>query len=308
MINFLLTIFILEVFEVTEISKFKSFVRFGLTCAFAFCASMALCYAEDLIDTVTNKTVGTYDKESREVTINSKLARFNEQGRLSKDVDFSIQRALHSYELQALFYNNGEETTNTHAIVTKSAQPGGKVEIDSNNFNDEYRFVPRQITFGDVIYTFDSTNKEPGNDVTVPVGDLTISTRSTTPQHIYTPIIMAFGSTVSEYVGREDAICSGIEKVIITGNFEEIPSGCFRNMPELKSVDASNSRIKRVCSNAFGGTYRNHSDLNVNTVLLPPGCNKEQGTGIPEADIDDNSGLSCGEFCGVFKKAGCIIV
>lgn len=306
MINFLLTIFILEVFEVTEISKFKSFVRFGLTCAFAFCASMALCYAEDLMDNVTDTLVGTYDKSKQTVEIHKDLC-LNGLPK-NRDANFSIQRALHSYELQALLHNDGEGTTNTHAIVTKSAQTGRKAEIDSTNFKDNYYFVPREITFGDVVYTFEYTNKTLGKSWTGPAGTLTISTRSTTPQHIYTPIIMAFGSTVSEYVGREDAICSGIEKVIITGNFEEIPSGCFRNMPELKSVDASNSRIKRVCSNAFWGTYGNHAALNVQTVLLPPGCEIQSGSGIKRADIDDNSGLSCGEFCGVFEKAGCIIV
>lgn len=306
MINFLLTIFILEVFEVTEISKFKSFVRFGLTCAFAFCASMVLCYAEDLIiDTVTNKTVGTYDFNSREVIINPELARFDAQGILPKDTDFSIQRALHSYEPKILFHNDGTETTNTHAIVTKSAQPGREAEIDLTNFNDNYHFVPRKITFGDVIYTFDYTDKTLGKGWTGPAGTLTISTTSTTPQHIYTPIIMAFGSTESEYVNREDSICSCIEKVIITGNFSEIRSGCFRNMPTLKSVNASKSQIKCVCSNAFGN---NHDELNAQAISLPAGCEIQQGSGITGKDTDDNSGLSCGEVCGVLKKAGCIIV
>lgn len=298
MINFLLTIFILEVFEVTEISKFKSFVRFGLTCAFAFCASMALCYAEDLVDTVTNTPVGTYDSNSREVIINPELARFDAQGRLPKGKDFSIQRALHSYEPKTLFYNDRKETTNTHAIVTKSAQSDKDAEIDLTNFNDIYGFVPREITFGDVVYTFEYTNKTLGKSWTGPAGTLTISTKSKTPQHIYTPIIMAFGSTKSEYVNKEGFICSGIEEVIITGNFSEIPSGCFRNMPTLKSVNASESQIKCVCSNAFGN---NHDELNVNTVLLPLSCDKQPGTGIPGADIDDNSGLSCGEYCSLLK-------
>ena len=306
MINFLLIIFILEVFEVTEISKFKSFVRFGLTCAFAFCASMALCYAEDLMDNVTDTLVGTYDKSKQTVEIHKDLCLDGLPK--DRDADFSIQRALHSYEPKSRLGKENTETPQTHAIVTKSAQPGEKVEIDSNNFNDNYHFVPRQITFGDVIYTFNYKYEDLGNNVKAPVGTLTISTTSKTPQNIYTPIIMAFGSTASEYVVREDAICSGIEKVIITGNFSEIPSGCFRNMPELKSVDASGSQIKRVCSNAFWGTHGNHAALNVNTVLLPPSCDKEQETGIPEADIDDNSGLSCGDFCDVFGKAGCIIV
>lgn len=299
MINFLLTIFILEVFEVPEISKFKSFVRFGLTCAFAFCASMALCYAENLIDNVTNTPVGTYDKSEQTVTINENLCSNGLPK--DRDADFSIQRALHSYELQALFYNDGEETTNTHAIVTKSAQAGKEAEIDLTNFNDNYHFVPRKITFGDVIYTFNYKYEDLGNNVKAPVGTLTISTTSKTPQNIYTPIIMAFGSTASEYVVREDAICSGIEKVIITGNFSEIPSGCFRNMPELKSVDASKSQVKRVCSNAFGGTYRNHNALNVQTVSLPTDCEIQSGSGIPEADTDDNSGLSCGDYFSLLK-------
>lgn len=305
MIDFLLTIFILEVFEVTEISKFKSFVRFGLTCAFAFCASMVLCYAEDLIiDTVTNKTVGTYDFNSREVIINPELARFDAQGILPKDTDFSIQRALHSYEPKILFHNDRTETTNTHAIVTKSAQPGREAEIDLTNFNDNYHFVPRKITFGDVIYTFDYTNKNLGHGWTAPVGTLTISTGSETPQHIYTPIIMAFGSTVSEYVDRTDYICSGIEKVDISGNFSEIPSGCFRNMPELKSVDASESQIKRVCSNAFG---RNHADLNVKTVSLPTSCEIQSGSGVTGMGSEDNSGFGCSDFCGLFGKSGCVM-
>ena len=296
MINFLITIFILEVFEVTEISKFKSFVRFGLTCAFAFCASMALCYAEDLVDTVTNTPVGTYNKSARTVTIDENLC----SNGLPKDrnAHFSIQRALHSYEPKTLLYNDRNETTNTCAIVTKSAQPGREAEIDLTNFNDNYRFVPRKIIFGDVIYTFNYTYEDLGDKVKAPVGTLAISTKSKTPQHIYTPIIMAFGSTASEHVGRTDSICSGIKIVIITDNFVEIPSGCFRNMLELRSVDASKSEIKRVCSNAFG---RNHAELNVNTVSLPLSCDKQPGTGIPGADIDDNSGLSCGEYCGLFK-------
>ena len=115
---------------------------------------------------------------------------------------------------------------------------------------------------------------------------------------------MAFGSTKSEYVNRGDFICSGIENVIITGNFREIPSGCFRNMPTLKSVDASKSQIKRVCSNAFGS---NQPALKVNTVLLPTGCEIQSGSGIPGVDIDDNSGLSCGDVCGMLREVGCTI-
>ena len=303
MINFLLTIFILEVFEVTEISKFKSFVRFGLTCAFVFCASMALCYAKDLKDTVTDTLVGTYDESKQTVEIRKELC----SNGLPKDrnAHFSIQRALHSYEPKDWLSEDKTETKQTHAIVTNSAQPGRESEIDESNFNDNYRFVPQEITFGDVIYTFKYEYKDLGKGLTVPVGTLTISTKSQTPQRIYTPIIMAFGSTKSEYVNREDFICSVIKKVIITDNFIEIPSGCFRNMPKLKFVDASNSKIKRVCSNAFG---RNHAKLNVNTVLLPPGCDKQPGTGIREADIDDNSGLSCGEVCDVFGKGGCTLL
>lgn len=298
MINFLLTIFILEVFEVTEISKFKSFVRFGLTCAFAFCASMALCYAEGrpLTDKVDNIDVGTIDESVQTVKIYEGLCSNGLPK--DRDADFSIQRALHSYEPNISFYNDGQETTDTHAIVTKSARAGKEAEIDSTNFNDNYHFVPRQITFGDVIYTFNYKYEDLGNNVKAPVGTLTISTTSKTPQNIYTPIIMAFGSTVSEHVVREDAICSGIEKVIITGNFSEIPSGCFKNMPELKSVNAFGSQIKRVYSNAFG---RNHAALKVQTVLLPPSCEIQSGSGIPGADTDDNSGLSCGDYFSLLK-------
>lgn len=286
-------------FEVDKTSKFKSFIRLSLSCAFAFCASIVLCHATDLIDPISKTKVGTYDSSTGEVVINPDLARFGDYGRLPKDTDFAIQRALHSYTPFNGFVDR-DATVNQYAVVITSAMSGRERELDYEDFCSAYQFTPKKITFGDVTYDFNYTMKphSENQSATFPTGTLTISTDSATPQRIYTPIVIAFGSTGNDYTLYRKGTPSVINSINIIGNFEEIPRYCFQGMPFLESVDASGSHIKRVCPGAFRG---NHESLNINTVTLPECCDKDLGSsGIPGTAQKDNSSFGCKDFLKLF--------
>lgn len=240
-------------FEVDKTSKFKSFIRLSLSCAFAFCASIVLCHATDLIDPISKTKVGTYDSSTCEVVINPELARFGDQGRLPKDTDFAIQRALHSYAPVNYFVDPSTATINQHPVVITSAMNGRDGEYDYEDFCSAYAFTPKKITFGEVVYDFSYTMEfSPENQIAkFPTGTLTISTNSNNTQRIYTPIVIAFGSTGNPYTHYRKGTPSIIKSINIIGNFEEIPRYCFRGMPFLESVDATETCINTIQAGAF---------------------------------------------------------
>ena len=220
----------------------------SIACAMAMTfSSKVSAKITEVRDPDSGRIVMRCDDVTEEVAISDDFAEFNQRGELPKAARNAIQRALGTYIYGVI------------PIIDYDKHENPIYNYDS--FYSKYGFIPKKITFANVVYEVDwrpIVNGEP-----MRANRMTITSNG--GNYIYPPCIAAFGCSPQwvhanfDNWGRlfagsavSESQHSIVPEVKIIGQaFTTIPDGCFCNMNGLEIVDATETRITKIENNSF---------------------------------------------------------